>query len=212
MATGSGRMSGIYDDTPILRDSGARAEPKGGLSPRAHSDKTPSKPRYRFTPTLSDPRTATRMVATARSFRVRPSAWICLEHPNVGFGSYCNVRLVFKPAPNVVYCSWPLLFVNVVQLLFRPKFGQNGCFRLKFCSRRLCALAAHKPKFFDSRLTKLKVRWEIFLLHDALLDQSQSKSDRFGPGFSKLGSLGVSRGLRRPYCSTKSLTLGYCCS
>ena len=26
----------------------------GGLSPRAHSDKTPSKPRYRFTPTLSD--------------------------------------------------------------------------------------------------------------------------------------------------------------
>ena len=79
MATGSGRMSGIYDDTPILRDSGARAEPKGGLSPRAHSDKTPSKPRYRFTPTLSDPRTATRMVATARSFRVRPSAWICVD-------------------------------------------------------------------------------------------------------------------------------------
>ena len=45
--------------------------------------------------------------------------------------------LVFKPAPNIVYCSWSLLFVNVVQLLFRPKFGQNGCFRLKFRSRRL---------------------------------------------------------------------------
>ena len=44
----------------------------GGASPRAHSDKTPSKPRYRFTPTLSDPRTATRMVATARSFRMQP--------------------------------------------------------------------------------------------------------------------------------------------
>ena len=43
----------------------------GGLGPRAHSDKTPSKPRYRFTPTLSDPRTATRIVACARSFRMR---------------------------------------------------------------------------------------------------------------------------------------------
>ena len=44
---------------------------RGGLSPRAHSDKTPSKPRYRLTPTLSDPRTATRIDACARSFHVR---------------------------------------------------------------------------------------------------------------------------------------------
>ena len=44
---------------------------KGAAGPRAHSDKTPSKPRYRFTPTLSDPRTATRIVACARSFRTR---------------------------------------------------------------------------------------------------------------------------------------------
>ena len=45
---------------------------KGGPSPRAHSDKTPSKPRYRFTPTLSDPRTATRIDVCARSFRTPP--------------------------------------------------------------------------------------------------------------------------------------------
>ena len=44
---------------------------EGWTPSRAHSDKTPSKPRYRFTPTLSDPRTATRIVACARSFRTR---------------------------------------------------------------------------------------------------------------------------------------------
>ena len=49
----------------------AHAVGRGAASPRAHSDKTPSKPRYRFTPTLSDPRTATRIDACARSFRAR---------------------------------------------------------------------------------------------------------------------------------------------
>ena len=44
---------------------------RGAAGPRAHSDKTPSKPRYRFTPTLSDPRTATYTAACARSFRMR---------------------------------------------------------------------------------------------------------------------------------------------
>ena len=52
---------------------------KGGLSPRAHSDKTPSKPRPLPILGLLDPRTATDTAATARSFRMRPSAWICVD-------------------------------------------------------------------------------------------------------------------------------------
>ena len=44
------------------------------LSPRAHSDKTPSKPRPLPILGLLDPRTATDTGATARSFRVPP--WI----------------------------------------------------------------------------------------------------------------------------------------
>ena len=52
---------------------------KGGLSPRAHSDKTPSKPRPLPILGLLDPRTATDTGATARSFRMRPSAWICVD-------------------------------------------------------------------------------------------------------------------------------------
>ena len=52
---------------------------KGGPSPRAHSDKTPSKPRPLPILGLLDPRTATDTAATARSFRVRPSAWICVD-------------------------------------------------------------------------------------------------------------------------------------
>ena len=50
-------------------------------------------------------------------------------------GSGPNVKLVFKPALNIVYCSWPLLFVNVVQVLFNTetaKIGQNGMFGSKF--------------------------------------------------------------------------------
>ena len=39
-----------------------------------------------------------------------------------------NVLLVFKPALNVVYCSWSLLFVNVVQVLFRAQgLGRAAC-------------------------------------------------------------------------------------
>ena len=40
------------------------------------------------------------------------------------------------------------------------------------------------------------------------MDQNLVKPRAFGREPSKLGSFGVSGGLRRPYCSTKSLTLG----
>ena len=42
-----------------------------------------------------------------------------------------NVMLVFKPAPNVVYCSWPLLFVNVVQYCLGPNLVKISCFGKK---------------------------------------------------------------------------------
>ena len=52
---------------------------RGAAGPRAHSDKTPSKPRPLPILGLLDPRTATDTGACARSFRVPPSAWICVD-------------------------------------------------------------------------------------------------------------------------------------
>ena len=52
---------------------------KGGASPRAHSDKTPSKPWSLPILGLLDPRTATDTGARAPSFRVHPSAWTCVD-------------------------------------------------------------------------------------------------------------------------------------
>ena len=52
---------------------------RGGAGPRAHSDKTPSKPRTLPILGLLDPRTATDTGARAPSFRVHPSAWTCMD-------------------------------------------------------------------------------------------------------------------------------------
>ena len=52
---------------------------KGGLGPRAHSDKTPSKPLSLPILGLLDPRTATRLLARASSLRVPMSRWHCVN-------------------------------------------------------------------------------------------------------------------------------------
>ena len=48
-----------------------------------------------------------------------------------------NVTLVFNSALNIVLVLEPLLFVNVVQLLFRLKFAKKGVLGQNFRRRRL---------------------------------------------------------------------------
>ena len=72
--------------------------------------------------------------------------------------------LVFKPAPNVVYCSWPLLFVNVVQLLFRPELGpKRGIFCLLGHKISLAPPLAAPSSHGAARLTAAGARTLQFL-------------------------------------------------
>ena len=98
---------------------------KGAAGPRAHSDKTPSKPRYRFTPTLSDPRTATRIVACARSLRMR-QIWSARVAPTRGEDGRSSA---FSDPKKSVFCEVSLIRYTCVGHCFIRAFPRmrGGC-------------------------------------------------------------------------------------
>ena len=57
-----------------------------------------------------------------------------------------NVTLVFNSALNIVQLLEPLLFVNVVQLLFRPKFAKMGCSGKNFAGAAFGGAKNQNPK------------------------------------------------------------------
>ena len=92
-----------------------------------------------------------------------------------------NINLVFNSALNVVQLLEPLLFVNVVQLLLRPKIAKMGC-----SGKKIMAAQTNQNQSVVSQIHKL-----IAFCGEHLRCQF---SCHFGPKIrAKIGSLGVSK-------------------
>ena len=111
----------------------------------------------------------------------------------MGFGH--NVYLVFNRALNIVQLLEPLLFVNVVQLLFRPKFAKMGCSGKKFAG----------PPLWRRNPQKHKIRTVVARNHFHLLrggsllgEHLEANFRRNAPDWPKVSQNKVIWGLIRP--------------
>ena len=97
--------------------------------------------------------------------------------------------------------------------LFKPNFGPNGLFWPIFRSRP--PLAAHKINS-KIHLWKHNLQEMVFIIETHIcIANFRENASKLGNLFqipSKLGPSGGSKSLMRPYCSTKILVLGQCCS
>ena len=122
-------------------------------------------------------------------------------------GSGPNVNLVFKPALNVVYCSWPLLFCCCCSTVVQARMAKMGCSGQNFCLRRLWRRTISKSKcrfanFYGWIRDRSHPLESVLVIFD-----HWSFSTRFGEEPSKLGSFGVCEGLTWPCCCSEELTV-----
>ena len=118
---------------------------------------------------------------------------------------------MFKRILNVVHCSQPLLLLTLFKHFPRPRNGQNRVFQPKFRPRRLWRRTeSNRQRLLPSQKFDRYFE-EILSYHVSSGGPSRAQNKPFqrcvGPKISQIRVVWGSAKPRRPYCSTKILTL-----